>query len=90
MNNVYYHVKEGSLFNYADDNSILVSSTTTEGIKTKLNSAAIEMIDWCQTYQMEANLQKFQAMVSGKVSTKIELNENLTLTSEKFVKLLGV
>ena len=49
------------------------------------------MINWCQLNQMEANPSKFQVLISEESdNTTIKLNDNCTIESEPYVKLLGV
>ena len=92
MNDVFYHMKSESsfLYNYADDNSVLVKGKTLNEVVTLIQNSAKNIIQWCTINRMEANPNKFQIMISGSSDMDITVNENVTITSERSVKLLGI
>ena len=91
MNDVFCAIKDGTLYNYADDNSVIVSGKTKDNVIKELQKNARDMINWCQLNQMEANPSKFQVLISEESdNTTIKLNDNCTIESEPYVKLLGV
>lgn len=76
--------------NYADDNSVLVKGKTLDEVVSHLRNSAADIIQWCTSNQMEANPNKFQILISGSRDVDVCVNENVTITSEKSVKLLGI
>ena len=90
INDIFSTVQNGSLYNYADDNSILVSGTNKEDIIAQIKENANIIINWCAKNQMEANPGKFQVMISEE-NTPITINitETTQIESENQVKLLG-
>ena len=92
MNDVFYHMSSENhfLYNYADDNSILVKGRSYDQVVSHLQNSASEIINWCSLNQMEANPSKFQILISGSYNKDIKVNEEVTITSEQSVKLLGI
>jgi hypothetical protein len=90
MNDVFCAIKDGILFNYADDNTVVVQSKTKAGVLDKISQNSNHLITWCTVNQMEANASKFQVMIANESSPiKIDI-QNTTIHSEPHVKLLGV
>ena len=81
INDIYGFFKKAKLFNYADDNSQILTDESEVAI------------DWFRLNMMEANPSKFQVMLFTKSKTDIDftisVNGNI-LKGEKHVKLLGV
>ena len=91
INDIFSTIKDGLLFNYADDNSILVQAQKKEDVIKKLENNAEVIIDWCSRNQMAANPSKFQAMIAEeKVPSSLHFGVNTTIESEPQVKLLGI
>lgn len=91
MNDIFCAVRDGLLFNYADDNTSLVISESITGVIEKLKLSSDSLITWCSDNQMEANPIKFQALISGEDEThEIRLTEEVTIDTENSVKLLGI
>ena len=88
-NDIFFDIKDGVLFNYADDNTILVSASDKDTVLDKLQRNANDVVQWCNNNQMEANASKFQVMISNDVDSKVKIGD-VEITSEKSVKLLGV
>jgi hypothetical protein len=91
MNDIFCAIKDGLLFNYADDNSILVTGKSKQEVNEKLQKNAQTVVSWCTKNQMAANPAKFQTMIAEeKTSSQITFDENKVIHSEKHVKLLGI
>ena len=60
MNDLFYFVKSGSLFNYADDNSVSVNNKELDIVRWLLQSEAEVTVRWFCSDAMEANPSKFQ------------------------------
>ena len=63
MNDLFYFVKHGNLFNYADDNSVSVNSKELNIVSQLLQSEAEVTVRWFCSNAMEANPSKFQGIL---------------------------
>ena len=63
MNDLFYFVKRGNLFNYADDNSLSVNSKELNIVSQLLQSEAEVTVRWFCSNAMEANPSKFQGIL---------------------------
>ena len=90
MNDVFCAIKDGFLFNYADDNTVLVTAKTKYELTNKLTESGNRLITWCSDNQMEANTSKFQFMISNEATTSDLSFGGSTIHSEQSVRLLGV
>ena len=90
MNDLFYFVKRGNLFNYADDNSVSVNSRELNIVSQLLRSEAEVTVRWFCSNVMEANPSKFQGVLfkgnkqasDFKVSVggqNIEFSKSMTL-----------
>jgi retron-type reverse transcriptase len=59
MNDIFYDLKYGQLFNYADDNSVFLKAKSLDSIKNQIQLSAKEILEWCSSNKMEANPGKF-------------------------------
>ena len=89
LNDIYGFITEGSLFNYADDNTLSVSGDSLEHVMTVLARQSANSIAWFDNNLMEANPSKFQAMFLHRSKMlDVCLNVNDTeIKSEHRVKL---
>ena len=93
INDIFYWLKEGSLYNYADDNTLCDTGKTTDEVKVRLEISSSKAITWFHNNSMLANPDKFQAifLTPGRQNTEVGLEfEGVKITSEEHVKLLGV
>ena len=63
INDIFYFIHDGNLYNYADDNWVTVHHkelTTLQGI---LQNEAKLMVEWFEINAMQANPDKFQGML---------------------------
>ena len=63
MNDLFYFVKNGNLFNYADDNSVSVNNKELDIVGRLLQSEAEVTVRWFCNNDMEANPSKFQGIL---------------------------
>ena len=93
INDLFYFIKTGKLYNYADDNTVTYSHKSLSTTKSVLESESTKAIKWFGDNKMQANPDKFQAIIPGKSG-----HENCTslticgseIKCEDSVKLLGV
>ena len=93
MNDIFYFKKKSKIFNFADDNTVTYSDKSLETTKEVLVDESIICIDWFKNNKMQANPDKFQAIMlglQGFLNCK-SLNLNgIEIKCEDSVKLLGV
>ena len=93
INDLFYFIERGSLYNFADDNSLACIAPDISELKVNLKHDSSICINWFGKNGMEANPSKFQFMILSSQpieQVQIEIDENITITSEPFVKALGV
>lgn len=93
INDIFNFVQHCDLYNYADDNTLSKAHTSLETLKTSLESDSISLIKWFSDNKMQANPDKFQAIVMGKKTNSCDVSfniDNFTIQCENEVKLLGV
>ena len=93
INDLTGFVKKSSLYNFADDNTIIAFQKDITLLKETLQNEAEIAIQWFKGNFMIVNPGKFQAMIInrfGKMENKHEMYiDNKKITSEHSVKLLG-
>lgn len=92
INDIFSAIKDGTLFNYADDNTVLISAESVAGAKAKLKNECDNIVNWVKQNDMQANAQKFQVMLSINETDDdvFNLSQDVYLPCENHVKLLGV
>mgnify|MGYP000745461007 FL=1 len=90
MNDIFCCIKDGILFNYADDNTVLVKADTKQELLNKISLNGENLITWCTDNQMEANASKFQVMISNETTSTQVVFDGTNVQSEQSVRLLGV
>ena len=93
MNDMFLFMERCNLYNYADDNSIMNSSSDIETVILNLKHDCQNAIQWFTDNSMKANPNKFQFMVISSKPLEpqnIELHGGVSITSEPSVKILGV
>ena len=92
VNDIFFFIKEGMLYNYADDNTLSYSHTCLQTVKNVLEKGCRELIAWFDYNLMRANPDKFQGILFGQKSNQdFALNiGQYNITCEEEVKLLGV
>ena len=93
INDLFYFIERGTLYNFADDNSLACIAADKEELKINIQHDTSICIDWFCSNGMEANPSKFQCMLFSNQSTEqlqIDINDSVSITSEPCVKALGV
>ena len=93
-NDLFYFIKQSTLYNYADDNTISYSHVDVNTVLSVLESDCKLAIEWFTSNFMQANPDKFQVLflypgVSDDFPEHIPINET-HISRCKQVKLLGV
>ena len=66
MNDIFHSKKKASIYNYADDNTVSYSHKNLDILKEVLVDESAICIDWFRDNKMQANPDKFQAIMLGK------------------------
>ena len=91
----FYNVLEKvcSLYNYADDNTLLNTHHSRVDLKYNLETSATVAIQWFHVYQMKSNQAKFQAMILNNQPDTSDISlcvNDMNILLKPCVKLLGV
>ena len=92
VNDLFFFIEKCTLYNYADDNSMSVSSKSIDEVRSSLEHDGNIAVQWFEKNGMKANPDKFQMMVISSKShdgIHISLGQN-DIVSEECVKVLGV
>ena len=93
INDIFYFIKKGDLYNYADDNTLSFHSPNYNEIIDVLQTESNILIDWFHFNCMQANPDKFQAIAVGKKTYDKSPTFNIgtaNISCDDIVKLLGV
>ena len=91
--NVFYFIEHGTLYNYADDNTLSFSCPDFDRFIQVLQSESLILINWFHDNCMQANPDKFQAIAVGERTFEKKMILKISDTEiicEEVVKLLGV
>ena len=66
LNDIFYFIEKGKLFNYADDNTLSFSHPDFVTMLTVLEQESHVFIDWFSRNRMKANQDRFQAFAVGE------------------------
>jgi hypothetical protein len=86
-------IKDSSLYNYADENTLSFGSPDFDLFISTLESDSNHPIEWFKNNKMQANPDKFQVLAVGKKTYEKRPTfniQNFELTCEDSVKLLGI
>ena len=94
INDMFLFIDHCSLYNYADDNSMSVSSMNVSHVLNLLQADCKNTVQWFALNGMQANPKKFQFMLLSSRNidvddAKLYVGDTL-LTPERCVKVLGV
>jgi hypothetical protein len=93
INDIFYFIKQGTLYNYADDNTLSFWHKNFDKVISVLQEESNVLIKWFRDNYMQANSGNFQAIAVGTKTFKREpvfKVENAEILCEESVKLLGV
>ena len=73
LNDIFYFVSKGDLYNYADDNCSSGSHKDISVVSTQLENETQVMTKWFANNSMKANVDKFQGIIlsGGRNDTAI-------------------
>ena len=66
INDIFYSIEHGTLYNYADDNTVSFSCPDFDRLIQILQSESQILINWFHNNCMQANPGKFQAIAAGE------------------------
>ena len=94
INDLFLFIKQTTLHNYADDNTLTYFSKTPSDLIGVLEEEVGVALTWLKDNQMIANSEKFHALLNRKDQTNTS-GENFSIQgkmikSEETVKLLGI
>ena len=93
INDIFYFIEHGTLYNYADDNTLSYADNDFERLICILEKEISVLIEWFKINCMQANPDKFQAIAVGNktYAKKPVFNiESAEITCDDVVKLLGI
>ena len=93
INDTIYFIEYGTLYNYADDNTLSYADQDYNTLINVLEKESSILIEWFNINCMQANSDKFQAIAVGKKTYAKEpvFNiESANISCDEVVKLLGI
>ena len=91
LNDIFYSIS--GLYNYADDNTISRHADNIDSVKSLLEDATHEALEWFTQNEMQANPSKFQALLLGTNVSSVNTSFNIKgskIAPSNSVKLLGI
>ena len=82
LNDIFYSLTEGSLCNFADDNTVSVTATNTDELLQLVKIITKKCLDWFKSNVMIANPSKFQAFTIGskdKCINEFEIDQEFAI-----------
>ena len=80
-----------TIFNYADDNTLVISHKDPMVVKIALEEACKLSVDWFNINHMKVNPEKFNALVMSRNGCNLEFNiNNVTIQNTDCCRLLGI
>ena len=93
INDIFHVIKQGTMYNYADDNTLSFIHKSLNILREILQGESILLIQWFTQNLMKANLDKFQAICIGLKShdaiSSFKINDTIIKCDDN-VTLLGV
>ena len=90
MNDFFLSIKQTTVCNFADDNTLYCCGPNLDRILDKLKEDILNALNWFKINSMKANPEKFQFMVLGS-RNKFSLNiDGINIESKELVTLLGL
>ena len=93
LNDLLYSKLHSSIYNYADDNTLSISSSNINDITNKLCQDLATVCIWFEHNRMKANPDKFQAMFIGSHINSVDVQikfKDVTLQGAHSINILGV
>ena len=90
INDIFYFVDKAKIANYADDNSIYITTDNVESLLKLLEIETSAVLSWFKMNEMKSNDDKCYLMVPNANITYVSHLNNEFIESEESVELLGV
>ena len=93
LNDIFYFVSKGDLYNYADDNCISVSHKDISVVSAQLENETQIMTKWFADNSMKANVDKFQGIIlsGGRNNSAIQVSlDDVDIAFVQKIDVLGV
>ena len=93
INDIFLFIQEGSLCNFADDNTISISAENVNELHRLVQLNTNKCIEWFNSNHMTANPSKFQSLIVGKNGNHIkefQINNDFKINVSSEVTLLGI
>ena len=90
LNDIFYFVSKGDLYNYADDNCISVSHQNISVLSKQLENETRVMVEWFAENSMKANAEKFQGLILTGSRNNTDVQVSLGDVDIAFVQKIDV
>ena len=93
LNDLFYFIQKCSLYNFADDNSLLNAAPDIGSVMTNLKCDTDNCLEWFIENGMEANPNKFQFMIISSQPTPktvFHITDDIEISSDSKVEVLGI
>ena len=90
LNDIFYFVSKGDLYNYADDNCISVSHQNISVLSKQLENETRVMVEWFAENSMKANAEKFQGLIPTGSRNDTDVQVSLGDVDIAFVQKIDV
>ena len=85
LNDIFYFVSKGDLYNYSDDNCISVSHQNISVLSKQLENETRVMVEWFAENSMKANAEKFQGLILTGSRNNTDVQVSLGVVDIAFV-----
>ena len=92
-NDIFLFIQQGSLCNFADDNTISISAVNADELHRLVQHNTNKCIDWFYSNHMTVNPSKFQSLIVGNNEnhiTEFSINDGFKINVSSEVTLLGI
>ena len=93
INDLFYCMEKCTLYNYADDNSLMNISRNVDDVISNLRLDCTNANNWFHMNGMSSNLTKFQCMLSSSTDLEpvfFEIDSDTKIKFEENVTVLGI
>ena len=93
INDIFLFIQQGSLCNFADDNTISISAENVDELHRLVQLNTTKCIDWFNSNHMTANPSKFQSLIIGNNDHHVktfQISNDFEINVSNEVTLLGI
>ena len=90
LNDIFFFVDEGSLANYADDNTPYAIDSNIDRLMDRLTHDTSTLIKWFNDNYFKMNADKCQLLITNHEDVITAVIDGETINCKKSVKLLGI